>query len=611
MKRIGLLLIMGLFMVSVSVGIAAQGYEVQPADAKVIPLGEEGTAYEELEPGVRGGTMYVAAISDPKKWNSVTAHETSTTQYTSIMLRGLVDINPMTGALEPELAKSWDVSEDNLTLTFHLREGIKWSDGEPFTADDVVFTFNDLIYNEDVETDTRDVLRLPDDTFPVVKKVDEYTVEVSLSMVFRPILNSIGTAIIPKHAVAKYVHKLNPDVPVGTFNSSWGLDTDPLELVGLGPYIVESYEPDQYVSMRRNPYYYHYDPNGVQLPYFDKYVVLTVASQDVSLLKFRNGELDALGIRATDVPILKREEAVKDLTVLVDPDVANYGTTWVGINQDIGLAEGTYENMRSLFRTRDFRAAISHLVDKEAIIDTLFNGLAIPQWSPVSYLSPFYAGRESYGGPVTEKDAVVFDYSLEKASELLDGIGIVDRDGDGWRDYEDGSRVEIELNTNAGNTVREGACLILSDRAAKIGLRLNFVPVDFNTLVNKLFASTGEMIYLGLTGGDEPNSGANVYSSCGGLHFWHYSGCDNPTELEKKIDSLLDAGVSTLDNDEAFEIYKEYQIALARDDLGLVYTINPAFTYAYYNAVGNGIISSPLATPSGNNGLTMDLVFRK
>jgi ABC-type transport system substrate-binding protein len=106
-------------------------------------------------------------------------------------------------------------------------------------------------------------------------------------------------------------------------------------------------------------------------------------------------------------------------------------------------------------------------------------------------------------------------------------------------------------------------------------------------------------------------SGANVYSSGGGLHFWHYDGADNPTETEKRIDELLDAGVATLDNDEAFEIYKEYQIMLADDDLGLVYTVNAAATYAYSNTLANANIVSPIASPSGNNGLTMDLVFRK
>jgi peptide/nickel transport system substrate-binding protein len=136
-------------------------------------------------------------------------------------------------------------------------------------------------------------------------------------MTFRPILNAIGTPILPKHALAQYVHKLNPGVPVGTFSECWGLDTDPSELVGMGPFMVESYAPDQYVKLVRNPYYYHYDPNGVQLPYFDEYVVWIVGSYDVSLLKFRNGEIDAFGCRATDVLTLKQEETDKGFTVFV------------------------------------------------------------------------------------------------------------------------------------------------------------------------------------------------------------------------------------------------------------------------------------------------------
>ncbi|MEA3356055.1 MAG: ABC transporter substrate-binding protein, partial [Candidatus Bipolaricaulota bacterium] len=147
MKKL-LIIAAGLLLVlSASAVTLGEGYEAMPADAKIIPLGEAETAYENLEPGVEGGTFYIASISNPKKWNDVTAHETSTTQYTHQMFRGLTDINPVTGALEPELAKSWEISEDGLVITFHLREGIKWSDGVPFTADDVLFTYNDLIFN--------------------------------------------------------------------------------------------------------------------------------------------------------------------------------------------------------------------------------------------------------------------------------------------------------------------------------------------------------------------------------------------------------------------------------------------------------------------------------
>ena len=590
--------------------------EVDPAsldqdDFIVIPLGVEGTSYEHLEPGIRGGTFYASSISEPKGWNSVTSHEDSTSQYTNIMMRGLIDIDPNTSAIVPELARSWDLSEDGLEIIFYLRQGLRWSDGAPFTADDVLFTFNDLYYNLDVDTDTRDILRLPDETYPQFEKIDDYTIRVSLSVPFRPVLNALGSSIMPKHVLENSVHKLNPDVPAGQFNSTWTLDTDPSEIVGMGPFIVESYFPTQGVTLRRNPYYYHVDPNGVQLPYLDRYVILTVENQDVSLLKFRNGELDAFGPRALDLPILTEEAETKDFTVLVEPDVPVFGTSWIGINQDYGLAEETNENLRTLFRDLRFRKAVAHAIDKETIIRNVFSDLAVPQWSPVSYLSPFYAGREVYGGPVTEANAVIYEFDPAKVVSLLDEIGIIDQDGDGWRDFEDGTPIEIEFNTNP-NTTRESICLIVTDDLREAGLNVAFQPIEFNKLVDRLTSSSLQMVLLGLGGSAEPNSGANVYRSDGGLHFWHYSAASGDIyDIELLIDELMSAGVATFDNDVAFEAYKEYQLAYTQSDLGLIFTVNPAFVYAYYNRIGNANVANPTATPSGGNGLTMDLVFLK
>lgn len=151
MKKVGLILI-GLLVVF-STAAVAQYYDGL-VDPKIYDLGSDD--YPGLVAGVQGGTFYISAISNPKKWNDVTAHETSTTQYTNQFLRGLVTIHPTTGALTPELATGWDISDDGLEVVFHLREGIKWSDGEPFTSADIMFTYNDLILNEDVETDSRD-----------------------------------------------------------------------------------------------------------------------------------------------------------------------------------------------------------------------------------------------------------------------------------------------------------------------------------------------------------------------------------------------------------------------------------------------------------------------
>ncbi|MFC2106351.1 ABC transporter substrate-binding protein [Candidatus Bipolaricaulota bacterium] len=599
-------LILASLLVLTSLAVFGQGYDTQPTDALIFPIGVAGTVYEDMELGVRGGTITMATIEDPKGWNNHTAHETSTTRFTNKMHRGLVNLDHISGALVPDLAKSWEISDDGLVITFHLREGVKWSDGVPITADDVVFTYNDVVLNEDVDCNSRDGQLLPDDTYPVCEKVDDYTVSFTMSTVFRPALNSLGVNIMPKHILAEYVHKLNPAVPVGTFNETWTLDMDLTELVGNGPWIVSDYQPNVSVTMTRNPYYYGYDPAGTQLPYYDTVVNAVVTNSDVSMLKFRNGEIDVYALRPEDIAILLPEGARKSFQVMIT-EQPGYGTTWFLINQDIGLAEGTDAEKRELYGNVSFREAMAYCIDKETMVRNVLNGLGGPQWSPVSVPSPFYAGRDYYGGPITENNAVIFEYDPAKAAGILDDLGVVDADGDGWRDLPSGDPLTIEMNTN-DNTVRTSSCLILTDDWRSIGLNVTFQIVDFNTLVDRLFGSSGDLIYLGLTGGDEPNQGANVYRSCGSLHAYRYSACDEPDDVDIRVDELLALGAGTFDLDAAFDYYTEYQQLLSRQ-LGYVYTVVQAFQYSYYDFVGNAFKASPISTPSANNGNMTELCF--
>jgi peptide/nickel transport system substrate-binding protein len=601
-------LILAGLLVFTSLAVFAQGYDAQPADALVFPVGVAGTVYEDMELGVRGGTITIANIEDPKGWNDMTSHETSTSHFTARQHRGLVNLDHISGALVPDLAKSWDLSDDSLVITFHMREGLKWSDGEAITADDVVFTYNDLLLNEDVDTNGRDGQLLPDDTYPVCAKVDDYTVTFTMSVIFRPALNSLSFAIMPEHALAQYVHKLNPEVPVGTFNEAWTLATPLTDIVGNGPYIISDYQPNVSVTMTRNPYYYGYDPAGTQLPYYDTYISAIVSNQDVSMLKFRNGETDVYRLRPEDIAILLPEGASKGFQVLIT-DQPGYGTTWFLINQDIGLSDGTEAEKREVYRNVKFREAMAHCIDKETMIQNVLNGLGGPQWSPVSVPSPFYAGRDYYGGPITDNNAVIFEYDPAKAAGLLDEIGVIDADGDGFRDLPSGDPLTMEINSN-DNTTRVASCLILTDDWNAIGLNATFQVVDFNTLVDRLFGSSGDLIYLGLTGGDEPNGGSNVYRSCGSLHAYRYSACDEPDEIDIRVDELLALGAGTFDIDEAFEYYVEYQQLLSAQ-LGYVYTVVQSFQYSYYDYVGNAFKASPTSTPGGDNGLLMELCFDK
>jgi len=432
----------------------------------------------------------------------------------------------------------------------------------------------------------------PDGTYPLCTKIDDYTVTFTMSVIYRPALNALLFNIMPKHALAQYVHKLNPAVPVGTFNETWTLDTDLTELVGNGPWMVSDYQPNISVTMVRNPYYYGYDPAGTQLPYYDKIRVPIVKNRDVSMLKFRNSEVDAYPLRPEDIAILLPEGAQKGFTVLIT-DQPNYGTAWFLINQDIGLAEGTDAEKREIYRNVKFRQAMAHCIDKDTMIQNVLNGLGGPQWSPVSVPSPFYAGRDFYGGPITETNAVIFEYDPAKAAVILDDLGVVDADGDGWRDLPSGDPLTIEINTG-DNTISTALCLILTDDWQAIGLNVTFQIVDFNKLVDRLFSSTGDLVYLGLTGDDEPNYGATVYRSCGPLHAYRFSACDEPDEVDLRVDELLALGAGTFDLDAAFDYYVEYQQLLAQQ-LGYVYTVVGSFQYAYYDYVGNAFKSSPIS----------------
>lgn len=586
----------------------AQGYDRMPADAKVLSLGVEGTPWADLEPGVQGGTFYLFDLGNPKRWNPTTAVETSTTLYTNHIFHGMVDLNPMTATLDPALAKGWEISEDGRTLVFHLRRELRWSDGAPFTADDVLFTFNDVILNDDVTTGVRDALRLPDGSFPVIERIDEHTVKVTTPMAFRPILSAMGQKILPKHKLAPFVHKLNPDVEPGTFDTTLGLDTELAKIVGMGPYVVDSFVPDQHVVLKRNPYYYVYDADGAQLPYYDERVVLIVPSEDVALLKFLNGEIDGFAPRTTDLAFLIGKAALRGFTVLLDRDAATYGTSWVAFNQDIGLSAGTDENKRSLYRDRTFRQAFAHLFDKQAMIDSLFHGLALPQWSSLSFGSPFYAGRDEYGGPISEAGAVIFDYDLNEAEQLLDSIGIKDRDGDGWRDYQDGACVTIMLATVSGMSNAEGMSTIITDRARLVGLDVAFIPGDANAVLTAMFTGTFDALILAFTGGNEPNSLAGAFGHCGRLHFWRRSACEEPTDVDLALADLFAAGVATSDNDEAFDVYREVQ-RLAAEDASLIYTVYAAFRYAYYDHVGNAEMANPSGHATGHSANASDFIF--
>jgi len=534
------------------------------------------TAADDLKPiewqiGKQGGQFVYSSISPPKTFNEIVASETSSSQVLGFIYEGLTRDDPVTSDTIPNIAESWDVSEDGKTYTFHIRDGVKWNDGEPFTAYDVEFTFNDLIYNDNIPAPMRDLLVIDGKRIKVTA-LDDKTVEFVTPTKFAPFLRLSGNAILPKHAYKKLVAD-------GSFKYSLSVDSPPESIIGAGPFMIERYVSGQRVILKRNPHYWRFDEAGNRLPYLDRVVIEIVQNEDVSMMKFKQGQLDYLTVRGQDYPNLKPLERQGNFTVYMSG--ISRGSQFLFFNQNTGNnSDGTpcVDPVKvKWFRNKKFRQAAAYAIDRESMIEVLMNGLGVPQWSPVSPGSPFFHNP----------DVTTYPYSPRKARRILAEAGFKDIDGDGYLEDPDGNTVEFDLTTNSENTVRIRMAEMIRKDLERIGLKVHFLPQQFNMLVSKLDSSFDwDAMILGLTGGVEPHGGSNVWQSRGHTHMWFPRQEQPSSEWEARINELFEKGAQELDPEKRREIYNEWQM-IAADELPFIYTVLSKRIEALRNGMGN------------------------
>jgi peptide/nickel transport system substrate-binding protein len=519
-----------------------------------------------------GGTLVLSTTSDPKSFNPVLAKETSTTEITSLIFEGLTRTDPFDLTAKPNLAERWEVSVDGRTWTFFLRRDVRWADGVPFTADDVVFTFNDLIFNDAVPNSARDIFTISGQPLEV-SKVDAFTVRFILPTKFAPFLTSMGESILPKHA-------LLASVKAGKFAFTWGIDTPVKRIIGTGAFMLSEYKPGQRVVFVPNPLYWKKSKGGGQLPYLGKIIYLVVPSVEVELLKFMEGTIDAYGVRGTDYPLLKPLESKGHFKIHdMGPDM---GSSFVVFNQNPGENEKTKKPYVQAYKQKwfsnvHFRRAVAYAIDKKRIIDIVKNGLGYPQYSPLSpAIGLFYC-----------KDVRQYDLDLKKAGEELALAGFMDPDKDGVLEDKDGHELEFSLYTNADNNERAETAAIVRQDLENLGMKVNLQFLEFNTLVGKLTSTFDwEAIVLGLTGSSDPHFGQNVWLSSGQLHLWNPKQASPATSWEKRVDELFAAGVQELDEKKRKVYYDEYQKIIA-DEVPVAYTVLGARLTAVRERFGN------------------------
>ena len=531
--------------------------------------------------GNSGGSLTFATISEPLTLNLAISTDAGSSAVLGNLFDGLTETSWLTDEVEPSLAESWERSEDGLTWTFHLRRDVTWHDGQPFTAHDVDFTFNRIIYNEEIPASSRPAFHFRflnqesgawEQSPMTVTALDDYTVQCVLPVPFAPFLRSMGTAIYPKHI-------LEPRVDDGTFVSTWGIDTDPAEVIGTGPFTIGSYVPGERVVLKRNPNYWLKDGEGNSLPYLDEIVRIIVPDFEAELASFLDGESDTYGVLGEDLPQLEPLQEEKDFTIHRRGPA--FGTTFLGFNMNPGEmgpdAPFVAPEKLEWFRNTQFRQAVAHSIDKKAIINDVQHGEGYPQWSSIS------PAAGDFHNPYVQR----YQYDLDRANEILDNLGWTDTDGDGIREDGDGNEIAFTLITNSGNSVREKVGEIITQGMTDIGLSVDYQLVEFGELVFKLTVSYDwEAMIVGFTGGSDPFGGISFWHSSEGLHLWYPYQPEPATEWEAEIDDLYVRASQELDHGTRVRYYHRAQ-EIAAENVPVIYTTLSERLTAARNVFGN------------------------
>lgn len=554
---------------------------------KVPQVGKPAFTKETYKPvvGTYGGRIVRDVLGEPKSFNPITAGETSTTDYTQRMFEGLMSQDPFTGEIVPQLAESFSVADDKVTWTFKLKAGITFNDGTPLTAKDVEFTYEELIYDNKRPAESkeprwpcsaRDSMKV--DGKPIaVKAIDELTVQVVTPAPTALLTSWMTATILPEKVYGAAARD-------GTFGGKMGADSKPEDVVGTGAWMLGEYQRGNKVVLKRSPKYWRKDSAGNQLPYLDELVFRRAGNLNIMMLNFQKGETDSYGLSSgREVPLLRPNQEKENFTLWqVGP---GYGTEFVAFNMNLDAAKAGKIPQYKIewFRDVRFRKAVAHAVDRGSIIRNVMRNLGHPLPAPFT-VAP---------GPLTQEGFKAPEYSPEKAKALLAEMGF--KPGPNGVLQKDGKELSFALTTNAGNTTREAYADIVRKDLETVGMKVNFLPLEFNLLVDKINVSYDwEAIIMGFTGGLEPNDGANFWRSSGRMHMWWPNQATPSEGWEKKIDEIFDAGVKELDAAKRKAIYREW-IQLSVDNQPVVYMVTNERVAAVRNRFGN-LAPSPAPT---------------
>jgi peptide/nickel transport system substrate-binding protein len=519
--------------------------------------------------GRRGGQLVIAQRTEPRTLNPITAVDSGSRDVIRPTIADLIHFNRETQQPEPALAASWKATPDGRQFTLSLRRGVRFSDGDPFDADDVVFSFQ-VYLDEKVAALQRDSLMVGGRPI-AVRKIDQHTVRIDVPETYAAAERLFDNlAMLPKHI-------LEEPYKAGRLAEIWTLRSPASTFASLGPFRFREHVPGQRLVLERNPHYWKRDRSGQQLPYLDSLVFLFVASEDAQAVRFQTGEANVTTrLSATNFDALLKDQRSRNYDLVDLGAGLAYEFLFFNLN-DIAAKGPEAARKQKWFQRLAFRQAVSAAVDRDGIVRLTFRRRATPLWGHVP------PGNKAWVNQSLPKPA----RSVPRAKQLLQQAGFSWK-ADGTLVDADGQTVEFTIITSSANAERQQMASIIQDDLKQLGMRVTVVPLDQRGLLDrvlKTFDYDACMLALGGADGD-PNSELNVWLSSAPTHVWRPAQTKPATPWEAEIDALMQEQISVRDAARRKRLYDRVQTLVAHH-LPIVPLVSPNVLVGATKGLGN------------------------
>ena len=508
-------------------------------------------------PGKYGGDLVVAERSEPKTLNPVMAVENVSREVIDLLMADLIHINRYSQRTEPALARSVDVSRDGRRYVVHLRQGVKFSDGYPFSADDVLFTFQ-VYLDPKIDAPQRDLLTIGGKPV-LVRKVNSNTVVFEFAQPYGPgerVFDSVY--ILPRHLL------LRPYTE-GKLNSAWDLNVAPAGIAGLGPFRFREYVPGQRLILEKNPYYWKQNSAGQRLPYVNKVIFESTGSADAEVLRFENGGADVVSrLSARNFDALAQRRNPSEILIDAGPSL-EYNFLFFNLNDLSTKNLRHIQSKQAWFRDVRFRQAISSAIDRDAIVRLVYAGRATAIWSQVTPGNKLWMSLKVASPPRSVSKARTLmasaGFSWNQAHKLIDSSG---------------RPVEFSIITTVNNSERIQMLTIIQQDLAEIGIDIHIATLELRTMLDRVTTTLGyDACLIGLASGDaDPGSEMSLWPSGASAHFWELRPTTPLPSWQIEIDRLMTAQMSSNDPRERKRLYDRVQELVAAN-LPIIPVVSP------------------------------------